>query len=179
MFTKLLKSVAALTLVAGLALTQAGAAQAVSPVNTVPDNPAVAAEMWTTIQPGEYQWYTFKYHAHKSGENDSDGNQMNWAHPVEIRMFSQPNGSATLLLVDGQQARVWQQDGKLEHFGAATEVFVPDYKDKDHDRSAGYASWSSQMTSSGTYYIVIHRDARATGPASYRFTVTGDGVTMQ
>lgn len=210
MFTKPLRSMAAVTFVAGLALTLSHTAQAVTPVGGGPDNPAHNTGAWTTIQPGEYQWYAFKFHADKSSDTDNDerhhDTRSDSANQVDIRMYTQPSEGATLLLVDAQEARAWQQDGKLEHFGAATPVFVTgdqevgastsdtdaakddsakdaddrDNKvdDTDSDDMAGYALWSSVMDNSGNYFVVIHRDIHETGPATYRFTVNGNGASQ-
>lgn len=214
MYTKLMRLMVAIFFVAGFAMTQAHVVQAATPGGGGPDNPAHQSGTWETIQPGEYRWYVFKMHADTSTGSDHkkhESDRTNHANQVEIRMYTQPNQGADLLLLDAQEARKWQQDGKLEHFGAATQLFVSDNqeiegrndsdsnkgKDKDNDDTkdpddkgnprddfdsddmAGYALWSSEMDASGTYYIVIHRDIHATGPASYQFTVSGNGVTMQ
>ena len=43
----------------------------------------------------------------------------------------------------------------------------------------GYANWSGDLGASGTYYVLVQRAANASGPAQYRFTVNGDGVTLK
>ena len=197
MFRKLLKPLAAATFAATMMLPQA--AMAATTVNASPaasassqlsSSPAVAApatDGWTAIQPGESQWYTFKY--------DYDAAN----RPAQIRMYTQPNESVTLMLLNGNEARDWQQvGGERQHFGAATTVYdtvvdtsvhhavhtdgTRDYdfskKDAPTTTEKGtYASWSGVIGNSGTYSILIHRDARATGPANYQFTVNGDGLT--
>lgn len=45
--------------------------------------------------------------------------------------------------------------------------------------SRGYATWSGVIGASGTYYVLLRSSAEATGPIRYRFTVSGDGVTMK
>jgi hypothetical protein len=43
----------------------------------------------------------------------------------------------------------------------------------------GYANWSGDLGATGTYYILVQRAANASGPAQYRFTINGDGVTLK
>ncbi len=187
MFTKHLKPLAVAVFAATLLLPQV--ALAAPDVSTAPAIPAPVVGEWTEIQSGGNHWYSFKY----------DFDTLN--RPAEILMFTEPNESVTLKLLNGDQARAWQQvGGDRESFGAATTVHgnVIDTSrhtandsetEQDNDSDAQshrmidemgtYASWSAVLESSGTYYILIHRDTHATGPANYRFTVNGDGVTLQ
>lgn len=43
----------------------------------------------------------------------------------------------------------------------------------------GYANWSGDLGATGTYYVLVQRAANASGPAQYRFTINGDGVTLK
>jgi hypothetical protein len=43
----------------------------------------------------------------------------------------------------------------------------------------GYANWSGDLGATGTYYVLVQRAANANGPAQYRFTINGDGVTLK
>ncbi len=196
MSSKLLKPLAAAAFAASLWLPQAAlAATAVdaSPSATAPHQVtspstavAPAADGWTEIQPGEYQWFTFKY--------DYDTTN----RPAEISMYAQPNASVDLMLLNGEQVHSWQHGGDREHFGEATTVTNRavdtsvhhayhahssrnyDYSKKDAPtrmEKGDYAVWSGLIGNSGTFYIVAHRDAHANGPAYYRFTMNGDGVT--
>ena len=45
--------------------------------------------------------------------------------------------------------------------------------------SRGYATWSGVIGASGTYYVLVRSSADASGPIRYRFTVSGDGMTMK
>lgn len=45
--------------------------------------------------------------------------------------------------------------------------------------SRGYATWSGVIGASGTYYILVRSNAETSGPIRYRFTVSGDGLTMK
>lgn len=199
MFRKLQKPLAAGALAAALLLPQAVLAantnngSAALPVANAPAPAAAAAtpatDTWISIQPGEDQWYTFKY--------DYD----NTNRPAEIRMYTEPNESVSLMLLNSNQAQEWQQSGGTrEHFGAATTVYnlVVDrsanhavhtndgVRNYDYDKEdapkiyekGSYASWSGVIGNSGTYSILVHRNARATGAANYRFTVNGDGLSL-
>lgn len=177
--------------------------QAPAPAPSTPATPLKHTDDWVQIQPGEYHWYAFKY--------DYDENN----RPFEIRFHTRPWNGIELLLVDGEQVRVWQQGGKLEHFGAATPAFslaeeevdknayckakptaqecaAPGRGDKcepgtddgdcfllDVFQSRGYGQWAGALGASGTYYVLVRRNSRASGPAEYRFTVSGDGVAFR
>jgi hypothetical protein len=45
--------------------------------------------------------------------------------------------------------------------------------------SRGYSNWKGTIASTGNYYIVVRGDPRATGPIRYKFTFTGEGLTMK
>ena len=78
---------------------------------STPSEPIPYADQWLEIQPGEFQWYAFKYR--EAEEN----------RPLEISLYTRGGDGIRLLLLNGDQVRVWQQGGKLEHFGEATPVY--------------------------------------------------------
>jgi hypothetical protein len=113
-------------------------------------------------------------------------------------MYTQPNEGVDLMLLNGEQAHSWQHGGDREHFGEATTVYNRvvdtrayhpyhahssynyDYNKEDaptYMEKGDHAVWSGVIGNLGTYYILVHRDAHASGPAHYRFTMNGDGVT--
>lgn len=213
MVHKLFKSLGTVALVISLLMPGAQVASAAPPVNSSPEQPLVYADQWVDIQPGEWQWYAFKYHYDDSGDNGTP--------PSQIRLTSRPSDGVTLELLNGEQVRVWEHGEKLESFGAATPIVdevrvkidIDDFCDMspndpicDDDNgdiedtrcenkrdpantddtcnysfqeSRGYAVWAGAIGASGTYYILVRRAANANGPAQYRFTLSGNGITMK
>lgn len=114
MVHKLLKSLLVLALVIALLLPGAGTAFAEPPVSSSPEQPLAYSDQWIDIQPGDYQWYAFKYHF---DDSDDTANQ-----PAQIRLYTRPSDGITLELINGEQVRVWQHGEKLRSFGAATAV---------------------------------------------------------
>ena len=45
--------------------------------------------------------------------------------------------------------------------------------------SRGYSNWKGTIGASGTYYIAVRGDPRATGPIRYKFTFSGEGLSMK
>ena len=116
------KVMAAACLCAGLLLPAAGPVLAASaapdptptpapaPTISSPEHPLAYSSDWAELQPGEWHWYAFKY-------DFADGNQT-----PQIRLDTQPADQATLLLLNGEQVRAWEQGEKMQGFGAATAV---------------------------------------------------------
>lgn len=230
MIYKLVRPLLAAVFVTGMLLPATQSAFAAAPqVASSPEKPLSYSNTWQTIQPGEWQWYTFKYNhtATKHDENESsmktssdvDGHVV----PADIQLFSRPLDGVSLMLLNGDQVRTWEQGQPLAHFGAATDVVDTTKKSEslasfcrtnfsdpvcstrhisgsqsgsqcvntptsnaatarceELVRNAlGYANWSGDLGATGTYYILVKRAANASGPAQYRFTINGDGVTLK
>ena len=81
------------------------------PAPSTPRAPLAYTDAWNPIEPGAWHWYAFKY---REAENN---------RPMLIRLYARPHNGIELLLLNGEQVRVWQQGGKLEGFGAATPAY--------------------------------------------------------
>lgn len=79
---------------------------------SAPRAPLTYTDSWNPIEPGAWHWYAFKY---REAENN---------RPMLIRLYTRPHNGIELLLLNGEQVRVWQQGGKLEGFGAATPAYT-------------------------------------------------------
>ena len=88
------------------------AAATPEPVASSPKEPLAYLDQWVDIQPGEWQWYAFKY------DFDDESDQA----PAGIRLDTKPGEGVTLLLLNGEQVRAWEHGEKLQGFGAATPV---------------------------------------------------------
>ncbi len=192
-------------------------AQAASPRASSPEQPLSYADQWMTIQPGEWQWFAFKYSYDRSRNSDDD--KSNDQLPANLRLDAEPPNGVTLLLVNKEQVQAWQSGEKLHGFGAATpqtdkvqnksefDRFCHDYPNDpactggDRTQSAceniragapnpeqckyrtsearGYSNWKGTIGASGSYYIVVRGDPRAAGPIRYKFTFTGEGLTLK
>ncbi|MCB0064349.1 MAG: hypothetical protein KDE19_19630, partial [Caldilineaceae bacterium] len=130
-----------------------------------PDLPMIPTGEWTTIEEGQYHWYTF-YFAY-----DEDYK----TEPLEIRMYTDPFDGAILTVRNAEQAQRWREDGTQEHFGCCTVAAT----DKDENGSkADYAAWAGTLRSSSQYYIVVEHGKDVKGPVAYRFTMTGRGFSF-
>jgi hypothetical protein len=125
-----------------------------------PDFAMTPTSEWTQIEDGEYQWYAFNY------DFDEDRTQ-----PVEIKLYAEPEKSVVLTIRNAEQAELWRQEGKQEHLGCCTTQELRD------DEDTPYMVWAGKPDSSGTYYIVAELAENAMGPANYRFTIEGEGVS--
>lgn len=175
------------------------------PAQAAPGGPAEATappEGWVEIQPGEYHWYMFNYKwdekQDKCGEDEHGHAILGGMRDLEVKFYTQPAEGATLTVRNGQQAALWERDGKHEHFGAAvTREWIKGHDDekemeanknkdeKDHVHTApdakehaAYATWSGHMTESGTYYLVVEHARNVAGPVSYRIEMKGDGLSL-
>lgn len=99
-------------LLLGLLLPGAAFAQDEPAPPSTPRAPLAYADAWNPIEPGAWDWYAFKY-------REAEGNR-----PMLIRLYTRPHNGIELLLLNGEQVRVWQQGGKLEGFGAATPAYT-------------------------------------------------------
>jgi hypothetical protein len=182
-----------------------------------PENPLPYSDQWMTIQPGEWQWFAFKYSYDSSRNSDDD--KSNDQVPANLRLDAEPANGVSLILVNRDQVQAWQDGEKLEGFGAATpqtdkvqnkadlDRFCHAYPDDpvctggDRAQSAcenitpgarnpsqckfrttesrGYSNWKGTIGATGTYYVVVRGDPRASGPIQYKFTFTGEGLTMK
>lgn len=96
----------------GLLLPGATFAQDELAPPSAPRAPLAYADAWKPIEPGAWDWYAFKY-------REAESNR-----PMLIRLYTRPHNGIELLLLNGEQVRVWQQGGKLEGFGAATPAYT-------------------------------------------------------
>jgi hypothetical protein len=230
MIHKFIRPVLSVALAASILLPSAQSAFAASPqAASSPEKPLTYTNTWQTIKPGEWQWYTFKYNhtdiKHDENETSAETSSDVDGHvvPADIQLFGRPLDGVTLMLLNGDQVRAWEQGQPLAHFGAATDVVDTTKKSEslahfcrtntsdpacstssvgssqsgtkcvntpsssaatarceELVRNAlGYSNWSGDLGASGTYYVLVQRAANASGPAQYRFTVNGDGVTLK
>jgi hypothetical protein len=129
---------------------------------TGPDFAMSPSDQWVEIQPGQYDWYVFKYeYKEKNG-------------PMEVKLYSEPAEAAVLTLRNLDQAKLWREDGKHEHFGCCTPV----ERDANKDGKGDYALWAAHMRATGTYYMVVEHAKNVSGPAQYRIEVKGDGYSF-
>lgn len=82
------------------------------PVASSPEQPLAYRNQWVDIQPGEWNWYAFKF--------DFDDSRDDEQLPATIRLDANPVDGATLTLVNKEQVNAWQHGEKLQGFGAAT-----------------------------------------------------------
>lgn len=116
---------------------------------------------WVKLEEGAEHWYAFDF------DFDED-----WDIPAQVKLYTEPGEGAILSLHNREQARTWELDGDLTHFGCCTMVD----EDKNDDGIKDYAMWSGQLRSSGRYYIVVKHAENIDGPVFYRFDLTGDGL---
>jgi hypothetical protein len=114
---------------------------------------------WVQIEPGQYQWYAFKY--------DFDEKY----GPMEIRMEASPADATRFSVRNGEQANLWRRDGTHVCFGRCAGAA----RDANKDGKPDYRTWSARMYESGTFYIVVERDRAVQGPVNYKLTLSGDG----
>ncbi len=197
--------------------TNQDASQDTSPRVSSPEQPLAYSDQWMTIQPGEWQWFAFKYSYDRSRNSDDD--KSNDQVPANLRLDAEPANGVSLLLVNKDQVQAWQSGEKLQGFGAATpqtdkvqnkqdlDRFCHDYPNDpactggDRSQSAcenivagsgnpeqckyrtsesrGYSNWKGTIGATGNYFIVVKGDPRATGPIRYKFTFTGEGLTLK
>lgn len=129
-----------------------------------PDLAMIPTGEWTVIEEGQYHWYTF----------DFDYDEDYKTEAVEIRMYTDIYDGATLTVRDEDQAQLWRDEGKQEHFGCCTMVDI----DKDEDGKSDYAMWAGTLRASGQYYIVVEHARNVSGPVAYRFTMSGRGFSF-
>lgn len=98
-------------LLLGMLLPGISLAQDAPMTPSSPQSPLTYDNAWTPIEPGAYHWYAFKYRT-------ADSNR-----PMQIRFYTRPADGVSLMLLNGDQVRVWQQGGKLEFFGEATPAY--------------------------------------------------------
>ncbi|MFN8464053.1 MAG: hypothetical protein U0X20_00820 [Caldilineaceae bacterium] len=86
-------------------------------VASSPEQPLAYTDQWATLQPGEWDWYAFKY----SFDDSDNSNQA----AANLRLDANPANAVTVTLLNGEQVRAWEHDNKLEGFGAATTTMYP------------------------------------------------------
>ena len=128
-----------------------------------PDHPLTLTDEWMALNAGDYHWYAFQF------DYDKDVDEA-----IEIKFFTEPAESAALTVRNAEQIKLWQDDGKHEHFGCCTAVDV----DKDHNGVKDFARWAGALRESGTYYLVIEHAENMPEAAYYRFDVAGKNVTF-
>jgi hypothetical protein len=128
---------------------------------TGPDFAMSPSTGWVELQSGQLDWYAFDY---KFDEKYG---------PLEVKLYSEPPEAAVLTMRNGEQANLWRQQGKHEHFGCCTPV----ERDANKDGKGDYAVWAGHLGASGKYFMVVERAANVSGPASYKIEVNGKGYT--
>lgn len=125
-----------------------------------PDEAGAPTGAWMPLQVGEQHWYAFNF--------DYDAKV---TEPIQIKIYAEPKDSAVLTVRNEEQAQLWRDEGKNEHFGCCTvETIKGDKTD--------YGIWSGQLFSSGRYYIVVEHAKNMTAPATYRFTIEGKNISF-
>jgi hypothetical protein len=130
---------------------------------TGPDYALAPTSAETLINDGQFHWYAFQF----------DYDEDTVMAPVEIRFYGWPSEGATLTVRNADQAEQWRKEGEHLHFGCCTLVD----KDVDEDGIADYAVWAGNLRESGTYYIVVEHAKNMSGPVTYHFELTGDGIS--
>jgi hypothetical protein len=130
---------------------------------TGPDYALAPTTDATVINEGQFHWYAFQF------DYDEDATMA----PVEIKFYAGPSEGATLTVRNAEQADLWRKEGEHEHFGCCTLVDI----DKDENGIADYALWAGNLRESGTYYIVVEHAKNVSGPVTYHFELSGDGIT--
>ena len=82
------------------------------------EHPLAYTDHWATLNPGEWDWYAFKY-------SFDDGHNSNQA-AATLRLDANPANAVTVTLLNGEQMRAWEHGQKLEGFGAATTAMYPE-----------------------------------------------------
>lgn len=144
-------------------------AQILAPVSlqglagSAPDYALTPTGTWTELTPGKHHWYTFDF------DFDTEVKQ-----PVTVRLYAEPQGSATLTVRNAEQAQLWKDEGEHNHFGCCSMVDV----DMNENGEADYALWAGSLRESGRYYIVAELNEGETAPAYYRFTISGENLSF-
>jgi hypothetical protein len=123
------------------------------------------AQAWTptqVVENGQYIWYYFDYQRDRKTATAD-------LKPIEIKIFSDPVDVAHITIRNGEDARLWRQDGTQHSFGACSCVA----EDRNKDGKADYALWKGTLAASGRYFVVVEHARNASVPATYRFEVTG------
>lgn len=128
-----------------------------------PDDAIAPTGEWTTITNGEQHWFTFHH------DFDADITE-----PIEIQMYTDPQDSAILRLLNREQVQLWNTEGKLEYFGDAN---IQEY-DPETEERPDHAVWIGQLFSTGTYHIMVETAKDFEGTASYRFTMNGPNLSF-
>lgn len=125
-----------------------------------PDEAGAPTGEWMPLQVGEQHWYAFDF------DYEADVTE-----PIEIKVYAEPKESAVLTIRNAEQAQLWREEGKSEHFGCCTVETI-------RGDETEYSIWSGQLFSSGRYYIVVEHAKNVTAPAMYRFTVEGKNISF-
>lgn len=130
-----------------------------------PDFAMMPTDSWMALEDGQYHWFAFDY------DFDQDYDD------IEIRMFTEPEGSAILTIRNEGQAEKWRVDGEHEHIGCCVVQDLGD--DSDDDAETKYAVWLGKLDSSGRYYIVVEHAEGMADTANYRFEfAASEGVSF-
>ncbi|MGL4649943.1 MAG: hypothetical protein ACRC1H_11085 [Caldilineaceae bacterium] len=159
---KIGRQVAYLAVVVALMLLVVQVAQGGDLLGTGPDYAMSPSQDWVSIEPGQYQWYTFKY---KFEEKNG---------PMEIRLEATPADAARFTVRNGDQANLWRRDGTQACFGRCAGTT----RDANKDGKPDFRTWSGKMGETGTFYVVVERAAGVTGPISYMLKLSGDGMSL-
>jgi hypothetical protein len=178
-------------------------ALAPTPALSSPASPLPYSGDWVPIQPGEYHWYAFKY---SWAENNRafeirfdtqpwDGMELLLVNRDQVRAWEQGGKLESFGAATPAYALVEEEVSKKQYCAAkpdAPDCSTPSRGDKckpgtdDGDcflldvlEERGFGQWAGAPGASGTYYVLVRRDSRSTGPGEYRFKVSGDGVAFK
>lgn len=115
-----------------------------------------------TLNSGEYRWYSFDY------TRDSK-TKIEDLRPIEIKIFSNPPGVATMSIRNAEEAAMWKADGTQESFGCCSGVGI----DRDKDGKSDYGVWKGALVATGRYYVVVEHARNSSAPAVYHLEVSG------
>ena len=179
-----------------------------APVVSSPEKPLAYADQWVDLQPGEWHWYAFKYtydvdqapaairFVTNPGAGATlvllNGEQVKaWEHGEKLQSF----GAATVVydestfkedlgdFCDRQPSDPACTDAPDKARSQCENKRDPSNTDDSCNYavfdSRGYATWSGLIGASGTYYILVRGNPTVAGPIQYRFTTSGEGMTVR
>lgn len=109
---------------------------------------------WHQIDPGQAQWYAFKY----------DGND----EQLLIKLDADPDDGAMFMVRTPEQARVWQETGDEKACGCSS----------NEESVKADQSWSGKFNIPGIYYVVVKHSGHHATPVYYSLSVNGKGVSV-
>ncbi len=126
----------------------------ISSVVSSPDEPLPPIGRALPIQRGDMHWYAFR-------DEGDDGS-------IAIRATANPNHCIAFALWTPEQLALWRQNQEFRPVGQGTV----------NDQFNGDLFWTGSFVKSGTYYVVVERDAAVAGDCTYQLRVTGEDVSL-